>query len=210
MSTAATARSTSAGPLLVAGAVAGPLFVAAVLAQVHTRAGFDPARHPLSSLALGDHGWLQTLNFIVSGVLTLAGAAGLRRSMAPGRAATWGPRLIGVGGATQIVAAVFLADPVNGYPAGTPDTVTWHGAVHSLAPAVAGVAGLVAYVMFARRFRGDREHGWLTWTVVAPLAILTANAASIAAADFRPLLVAQTVGAAWATSIYLKYRRALP
>lgn len=201
-----TARSTSARPLLLAGAVAGPLFVAVALAQGYTRSGFDPARHPLSSLVFGDFGWLQTANFIVCGALTLAGAVGLRRALASGRASTWGPRLLGLGGAALIVAGIFPADPINGYPVGTPDTVTWHGVVHSIGPAVAGIAGLIAYVVFARRFAAANERGWLSWTIVAPIAILATDVVAFAATDFRALLVGQLIGAGWATSIYLKLR----
>jgi hypothetical protein len=202
------ARLTSARPLLWAGAVAGPLFVVTVLAQAYTRKGFDPARHPLSSLALGELGWLQVANFVVCGTLTLAGAVGLSRSLPSGRASTWGPRLLGLGGAGLIVAGIFRADPINGYPVATPDTVTWHGTIHSMAPALAGIAGLVAYVVFARRFAADREPRWLVWSIVAPIATLAANAVSFAAADFRVLLVGQLIGAAWATSVYLKFHHA--
>ncbi|HEX6684241.1 MAG TPA: DUF998 domain-containing protein [Candidatus Limnocylindrales bacterium] len=200
-----TARLATARPLLVAGAVAGPLFLAVVLAQAYTRDGFDPARHPLSSLALGDLGWLQIANFVFCGALTLAGAVGLRRALAPGRSSTWGPRLIGFGGVALIVAGALPADPINGYPVGTPDAVTWHGALHSLVPGLAGIAGLVAFVVFARRFAADRERRWVAWSIVAPIAIIAANAVSFAAADFRAMLISQLIGAAWATSIYLKY-----
>jgi hypothetical protein len=199
-------RSAPARSLLAAGAVGGPLFVLGVLAQAYTRDGFDPGRHPLSSLALGDLGWLQITNFIVCGVLTLAGAAGLRRALTPGRASTWGPRLIGVGGVALILAGIFPADPINGYPAGTPDAVTWHGTVHSLAPAAAGIAGLIAYVAFARRFAADHEPVWLVWTVATPVVILATNAVSAATGDLRALLVGQAVGAAWTTSFYIRVR----
>src|SRR5258705_3023120 len=105
------ARSSSTRPLLVAGAVAGPLFLAVVLALAYARAGFDPARHPLSSLALGDLRWLQIANFVVCGALMLAGAVGLRRALAPGRGAQWAPRLLGLGGAALILAGRFPPRP---------------------------------------------------------------------------------------------------
>ncbi len=202
------ARTASAGPLLMAGAVAGPLFVAVVLAQAYTRNGFDPARHPLSSLALGDLGWLQIANFVICGALAVAGAFGLRRALAPGRASIWGPRLLGLGGVAWIVSGIFLTDPINGYPVGTPDAVTWHGIIHSMAPAVAGIAGLAAFVVFARRFSADRERGWLAWSIVAPVAVLATDAVAFAAADFRPMVIGQLIGALWATSVYLKLLRA--
>jgi hypothetical protein len=55
------------------------LFVAVSLGQAFTRSGFDLTRHPLSLLSNGALGWLQITNFVVTGVLTLAGAVGLRR-----------------------------------------------------------------------------------------------------------------------------------
>jgi len=204
------ARSTSTGSLLLAGAVAGPLFVTVVLAQAYTRSGFDPARHPLSSLALGDLRWLQIVNFFVCGALIVAGAVGLRRALRGGRASTWGPRLLGLGGVTLIVAGVFPTDPINGYPVGVPDAVTATGVVHSMAPAVGGIAGLIAYVVFARRFAADRERSWLAWTVAAPIAILATDAIAFATGDFRPLLIGQLIGAGWTTSLCLRLALSQP
>ena len=68
--------------LLACGVIGGPLFVATFLVEGATRADYDPLRHPVSSLALGDLGWTQDANFIVAGLLTLAFAAGLRRASA--------------------------------------------------------------------------------------------------------------------------------
>ncbi|GGM21516.1 DUF998 domain-containing protein [Dactylosporangium sucinum] len=203
MTTAVNVRpSVATRPLLLAGAVAGPLFLVVVLIQAYTRDGFDPARHPLSSLALGPMGWVQVANFIACGLLGLAGAVGLHRALGG-----WGPVLVGGGGAGLLVAGLFRTDPVNGYPAGAADTVTWHGTVHSMGPAVAGLTGLVAFVVFARRFARRQERGWLAWTVVAPVAVLAADVAAFAAGDFRLLVVAQAVATAWTTTLYGKMLR---
>jgi hypothetical protein len=56
----------------------GPVFAATFMAEEAVRGGYRPLRHPVSSLALGPRGWTQTANFAVTGVLCLAGAAGLR------------------------------------------------------------------------------------------------------------------------------------
>jgi hypothetical protein len=48
-----------------------------------------------SSLALGDWGWTQIANFLVSGLLTLAFAVSLRRAFRPPEGSTWGPLLVG-------------------------------------------------------------------------------------------------------------------
>ncbi|MEV0719221.1 hypothetical protein [Asanoa sp. NPDC050611] len=108
--------------------------------------------------------------------------------------------------ALRTAAPLLVAGAVDGYPPGAADAVTWHGTVHSLAPAAAGIAGLVAYVLFARRFAADHERGWLMWTIAAPIAILVANAASATTGDFRCLVVGRAIGAAWTTSLFVKLR----
>ncbi len=81
---------------LACGAMGGPLFVLAFLVEGANRANYDPLRHPVSSLSLGDSGWTQTANFIVTGLLMLAFAAGLRHALRQGKGSTWGPLLVGV------------------------------------------------------------------------------------------------------------------
>ncbi|WP_275888177.1 DUF998 domain-containing protein [Nonomuraea lactucae] len=107
--------------LLGCGVVAGPVYVTVALAQALTRAGFDLARHPWSFLANGDLGWIQTANFVLTALATIAAAAGLRRGLAPGRGALWAPILIGAFGTSMTGAALFPADPAMGFPAGTPE-----------------------------------------------------------------------------------------
>ncbi|MGH3406930.1 MAG: DUF998 domain-containing protein, partial [Streptosporangiaceae bacterium] len=69
--------------LLRCGLAAGPVFAAVFLAEGAIREGYRPLRHPVSSLALGPRGWIQTGNFAVAGTLMLAGAAGLARAADP-------------------------------------------------------------------------------------------------------------------------------
>jgi hypothetical protein len=63
--------------LLRCGQAAGPVFVAAFLLEGGRREGYQPLRHPVSSLALGPRGWIQTASFTVTGTLFLAAAAAL-------------------------------------------------------------------------------------------------------------------------------------
>src|SRR6266498_3659212 len=79
--------------LLGWGVVAGPLYVAVWLAQALTRDGFDLRRHPASVLSNGDLGWIQITNFLVTGLLTVAFAVGMRRTLVGGLGGIWGPRL---------------------------------------------------------------------------------------------------------------------
>ncbi|MEK8107959.1 DUF998 domain-containing protein [Micromonospora sp. M12] len=84
-------RRTTTRALLAGGVLAGPLF-GWWRRQVLTRDGFDLSRQPLSLLALGDLGWIQTANFVLTGLLGLAGAVGLRRVLRGEPGGTWGRR----------------------------------------------------------------------------------------------------------------------
>ena len=65
--------------LLGCGVLAGPFYLAVSLIQALLRDGFDLARHPLSLLANGPGGWVQTANFVLTGLMVLAAAVGFGR-----------------------------------------------------------------------------------------------------------------------------------
>jgi hypothetical protein len=92
----------------------GPLFVVVFLVEAATRAGYDSLRHPVSSLALGDHGWTQTANFVITGLLTLAFAVGLRRAFWPPEGSTWAPLLVGVWAVGLLGAGTLVTGPLSG------------------------------------------------------------------------------------------------
>ena len=79
--------------LLDCGIVAGPVFATTVAIQVLTRDGYDLTQHPISMLSLGELGWIQIVNFVLAGLLSIAFAVGMRRVLHSGRAGTWGPVL---------------------------------------------------------------------------------------------------------------------
>lgn len=67
--------------LLGWGIVAEPFYLVVGLVLALTRPGFDLSRHQLSLRMLGDGGWMQTTNLILSGLMTLAAALGFRRAL---------------------------------------------------------------------------------------------------------------------------------
>ncbi|MEO3809390.1 DUF998 domain-containing protein [Sphaerisporangium sp. B11E5] len=160
--------------LLTCGAIGGPFFIVAFLVEGATRDGYDPVRHPVSSLALGDFGWTQTANFLVTGTLMLAFAFGLRPALLPGRGARWAPLLVGMYAIGLIGAGVFVTDPVNGYPPGTPDkgAQTTVGLLHDLFSAPVFLALPIACFVLARRFTGTRQVGWAVYSLVTPVLFL--------------------------------------
>jgi hypothetical protein len=104
--------------LLYCGILAGPFYLAVGLLQALTRGGFDLRRHPLSGLANGRGGWIQTANFVLTGLMVLAAAIGFSR--VPGRRSRGLTFFLGAYGVAMLAAAVFRADPVAGFPPGTP------------------------------------------------------------------------------------------
>lgn len=194
--------------LLICGAVAGPLFLTTVLVQEATRVGFDPSRHPLSALSLGDLGWIQTTNFVVTGLLAAAGAVGARRVLGSGPARTWGPRLLGVFGLALVAAAAFVTDPVSDFPAASgAATPSWQGQAHNTAAFVSGLALDAAGIIFARRFLSRGQHAWAVYSIAAVAADLAAAGIAATTGDFRWLLLGGAVTWTWASAISLQLLR---
>ncbi|MBZ5631801.1 MAG: DUF998 domain-containing protein [Acidobacteriia bacterium] len=141
--------------LLGCGVWAGPFYLAVGLAQAFLRDGFVFAKHPLSVLTNGPGGWVQTANFVLTGLMVLAAAAGFRRVLGPkSRAVTW---FLGGYGASMIVAAMFKADPVDGFPPGTPlgppTSISTTGLVHFIAGALGFTFLAISCFLAARVMR---------------------------------------------------------
>ena len=84
-----TPSAASVRALRACAAVAGPLFVAAAVAQALTRPGFNLTRNALSLLDDGSLGWIQAANFIVTGLLLIAASVGLHRAITAGPGRRW-------------------------------------------------------------------------------------------------------------------------
>ena len=167
--------------LLGYGVLAGPVYVITVVAQaLLLRPGFDLAHDDASLLSNGSLGWIQSANFVVTGLMVIACAVGVRHALGGGRGATWGPALLALYGVGLIGAGIFVADPMNGFPPGTaagrPIVISAHGILHIVAAAI-GFLGLVAACfVFARRFAGERRRGWAWFSGVTGVAFLAAFA----------------------------------
>jgi hypothetical membrane protein len=166
--------------LLGYGVIAGPFYLVVSLAQALSRDGFDPGRHEWSLLANGPGGWVQMLNLVLTGLMVVAAAVGFRRALGTGRAGTWAPRLLAVYGVALVAAGVFRADPMNGFPLGTPDgpppDPTVPGALHVVAGGVGFLALVAATWLLAGRFRHDGRRRQATWTRATGVLFLAAFA----------------------------------
>lgn len=203
--------------LLAAGALAGPLFTLVWLLEGASRAHYDPLRHPISSLAIGPRGWTQTLSFLVTGLLMLAYALGLRRRFRSLGGPAWGPWLLAVMAIGFLGAGLFVTDPMNGYPPGTPPLPLQYsvaGRLHRLFSAFVFLGLPAACFVLGRFFARRGQRGWAAYsraTGVAFLALFVVTSVGFAQIGgleaYAGLLqrITLTVGWAWLTLVALQF-----
>lgn len=160
--------------LLGYGVLVGPFYLAVGLLQAFVRDGFSFARHPLSLLANGSGGWVQTTNFVLSGLMVIAAAIGFWRMPAPRlRAASW---FLGGFGASMIAAAIFTADPVDGFPVGTalgnPSSISTKGMLHFVAGTLGFVCLAISGFCAARPLSQRGESSLARLSVFSGLSVL--------------------------------------
>jgi hypothetical protein len=175
---------------------AGPLFVAVYTASGRLRAGYDPRRQPVSALALGDTGWVQTANFWTTGILTGCAALGIHRALGNhpvtgagvragagsraigARAAvpTLVPLLIAAAGCGLVGAAIFPTDPISDPPALNAGNLSRTGALH-VASAVPVFVGLPAACLVTARWMPLSARGRATSVVAGVLSLVAATQA---------------------------------
>jgi hypothetical protein len=188
--------------------------MAVVALQAVAREGFDVTRHPASFLSIGEWGWIQVTNFLVTGALFVAGALGMRRVMREGRGRTWGPLLITFLGVGMIAAGVFVSDPAFGFPPGTPDAMpdelTTHGLLHGVAAGIGFLSLIAACFVFGRRFASAGEQTWSRASTGVGIIFLIAAIAGSASPGSRPgnvaLGVSLILALAWTSVLAGKLR----
>jgi hypothetical protein len=203
--------------LLVCGAIAGPIYITIGVAQIMTREGFDMTRHPLSLMSTGDLGWIQIANFIVTGILVLLGAIGLRRVANGDKRWIRGSLFIGLYGVGVIGGGLFVTDPALGFPPGTPnvypETISWHGLLHFIFGQLAFLALIIANFIFARCFAAAKLHGWSAYSAFTGSFFLAAIFAAIAAMGATWSMIALYVAVAlswtWLTALAVRSIRLL-
>jgi Protein of unknown function (DUF998) len=200
-SNATSSRSTTRA-LLACGVAAGPLFYVVAAAQILTRPGFDIRRHAISMLSLGDWGWVQVANFVVTALLALACAAGMRRVLRGGPGGTWGPALVGVFGVGLLLGAAFRPDAGLGFPPGTPDTIpttmSAHAALHMLGGMTSLLAVVVDCFVLGRLFASLGKRHWLTYCYASVAGTVVLVALSLSISSLAGILFAGGAGVAFA------------
>lgn len=194
------------------GVVAGPFYLVFALTLALTRQGFDLSKHPLSLLTLGDGGWLQTLNFALTGIMVMVAGWGMLRAVERrGRSA--GAAVI-VAGAAIALAGVFRPDPIAGFPPGAEETMSASGMLHLALGMIEFVAFTVAALLLARFFSTPGEKSRAMLSRLAGILIVVAFAAGAALsagpAGVALLWLAVVVSFAWLASSSAWVYRTVP
>jgi hypothetical protein len=196
--------------LLNAGIIAGILFILVPLFEMFIRPGFDLNRHAISVLSLGDLGWIQITTFIVTGMLTMACAVGMRRVMVSAPGATWGPLLIGVYGFGMIAAGIFSTDPSFGFPPGAPQgmpaSMSWHAVLHSIAFFLAFTSLTAACFVLVPRFASRGQKSWMFYSIASGVAtpVLIALGMTSILKSGLAFFIAGVVVCAWVVAITIR------
>lgn len=191
------------------GVLAGPIYLGVGLLLALTRDGFELASHPLSLLMLGEGGWMQRTNLILSGVISAIAAIGFHRAMNRTGSPSRAPALL-LGFAVGLVGSgIFAPDPVDGFPPGAVSDVTASGLLHLAFGAFQFIC-LAAACFLAARWIGRRgDTGWSRYAQASGVVILLgfAGGAALSTSSVGVIMlwVAVVAGYAWiaATSVYL-------
>ena len=161
--------------LLSCAAIGFLVFVSIFLLEGIVRAGYNPLRHPISSLSIGEWGWMQQLNFMITGSLVIAFAIGLGSALRNQKGGKWTPRLVGMVGAGLIGAGIFSTDPVYGYPTDQPMVLaqfSTHGHLHDFFSIFVFICLPIACFKMRRYFASVNKPGWALYSVVTAIAML--------------------------------------
>jgi hypothetical protein len=207
--------------LLLCGALAGPLFCIAWFIEGLNRDSYDPRRHPISALSLGQFGWTQVANFIITGILTVVLAFGLRKALQSEPGKMWIPILITIVGIGFLGTGFFATDPLSGYPVGTPAMVlppTLIGSLHLLFASF--IFGLpIACFMMARFFEDQGDRNWAIYSKITAVAFILAYILAMAGflqvpglVNYAGLLqrISIIIGLTWMTLLPLRLLNSPP
>ena len=114
------------------------------------RGGYDPIAQPISALAVGPRGWVQTLNFALLAVSFFSFAVVLRSRLRQGAASFAAPALFVLMTTGVLVAATFPMDGTGAAP-----TIT--GRLHTVGGMLVFPWIPVVLLLLARRFGRDTE-----------------------------------------------------
>ncbi len=198
--------------LLSCGIITGPLFFAVAIIQAITRPGYNIRQNAISQLNLGDLGWIQITSFVLTGLLAVASAIGVRRMLKGQKGGAWGALLIGTFGLGLIIAGIFPPDPAFGFPPGTPAgptaSMSGHASLHALGFFISMLSAIADSFVFVRRFGALPARGWAGYSVATGVAAPVLIVLSILFVGWSGVIVALAgaVVFGWVSAISARLR----
>ena len=146
--------------------IIGPIwFTTFVVLQGFLLPDYSHVRLPISALAAWPTGWIQNINFYVTGALVMAFALTLHHSVQPTRRGAAGIALLVLGGLGVMWAGIFPWKMVDGVPTET--------APHVVGAVMAFAATGLGFIAFSRRMIADaRWRDLATYTTATGIAVL--------------------------------------
>lgn len=157
------------------GIIGGPFFVITYLILGFTRKDYNWLRHPVSSLAIGEDGWMQIANFFVTGTCFLCFAYGLYQTLQPPFNKKTAAILFGMIGIGLIGAGIFVTDPIVGYPPELPyqnrqSSVMGH--LHNAFSFLVFIGIPVACFSFRKKFKLLGEKKWALYSLLSGITLI--------------------------------------
>ncbi|MDX1435570.1 MAG: DUF998 domain-containing protein [Anaerolineales bacterium] len=208
--------------LLLGGLLAGPFFTLAWFLGAIGRQDYSALRHPISSLSIGSAGWTQTAAFLITGMLMLAFAVGVRGVFRPRGLSRWAAVFLAAAGVGLVGAGLFVTDPMNGYPPGTPlvpTDFTVPGRLHRAFSALFFGGLPLSAFSFARWFSRQGHSTWATysrasaWGFLAAFVVTTVAFLGVGGLDDMAGLLQRftlVIGWAWVTLLAYHLQKIAP
>ncbi len=168
-----------AGTTNLFGIIAPVLFVVAFTLEGWLRPGYNPASMFVSELSLGPQGWIQIVNFLITGTLIFLFGRGLAAQLKTGKATKLGPILIQIIGLSLVASGPFVTDPSVIF-----DQHSLHGTIHGIFGAIVFSFAPISCFVFFRRFRLDPLWRLFAWWTLAIGILLVVGIGLLKASQF--------------------------
>lgn len=154
------------------GGLVGPLvFIISYTIQGLFKEGYSALRYPISSLAIGETGWVQVSTFIISGLLILLFAVTVNHKINNNLIVVL-YTLVGTG---LIAAGIFTTDPVFGFPQNMPfikNQFTLHGKLHTWFSLLVFLGIPIICFLTGKYFSAMQERRWKYYSIATAIFML--------------------------------------
>ncbi len=161
--------------LLCCGPVAALLFVTTFSIEGALRPHYEASRYPVSSLSLESHGYVQVLNFLISGLLFILFSFGIQKQILVLKSSKKIANLVMLAGAGLSGAGIFSTDPVFGYPEYLPLRMaqfTFTGHMHDLVSLLVFICIPWACFVARKNFKEAGDYFMSAYSLVTSVVVL--------------------------------------